>query len=505
MKKFKRIVSLGLILSLIFSCLGEMDIKAKDKKPIGTVGIIDDFGEHSTGDDYDTPSPVSTVRPTYVPTYTPLPVHTYTPVVYTPEPTEEPEFEEEVDRDPFKPPVENCEDEEPELKVRKFRFRRPDKDYYTYYDRMQWEKKHLNVNLPKYDAKHGAVKEVTPKIKYKTINYKKGMKSVTVKIKSGTVLPLRIKGAKKVKYDSDMRLMQNEKSNGKFKVLHCLDGSLSKPTINYTIKVDGKKLKVKVKIIKLKTRTCESYDNNFKSKYTWKSVIPCVGADVAYSGKSFISALKKDAKYYGMKYVDYRKYPKGKSEYCEWDRDTFKVQGIEMEYPNSVTSEYKASACKDTAEKIDRFIDTYKIPCAKSMTREECCKWIRRNGKFLRTAYNLNGKGLGSGCYVEILSYCISPIFHKASNYSLDEKYSPNSLVFWHYYNSKKSGMFYQWYKIWSEWERINDEDGYGYLVKGWSIQTWYGSVYCGASNDAYVIDKEMRIKNRLSNKDYQL
>ena len=88
MKKFKRIVSLGLILSLSFSCLGEMDIKAKDKKPIGTVGIIDDFGEHSTGDDYDTPSPVSTVRPAYVPTYTPLPVHTYTPVVYTPEPTE---------------------------------------------------------------------------------------------------------------------------------------------------------------------------------------------------------------------------------------------------------------------------------------------------------------------------------------------------------------------------------------------------------------------------------
>lgn len=480
MKKFKRIVSLGLILSLSFSCLGETDVRAKDKKSIGTVGIIDDFGEHSTGDDdYDTPSPVSTVRPTYVPTYTPLPVHTYTPVVYTPEPTEEPEFEEEVDRDPFDLKSEPCEDEEPELKVRKFRFKRPDKNYYTYYDRMQWEKKHLNVNLPKYDAKHGAVKEVTPKIKYKTINYKKGMKSVTVKMEAGMIMALRIKGAKKVKYD-DLYEFRMENGKGGYKCYPCIKSSNELIERSYHVTVNGNPLLIKVKPIASKYKKCKDYKNsNMVSKWSWKSIMPCVG----YYGASDPSdkIMKLDAKSY--KECDtYDRYPKGRSKYCEWEPvvtsgwagSEFRVQG----YPVSIgiyIHRHTARKYKRISYVVDKVIDMYHIPSASKMSKEECCKWIRRNGRVLRLLY-----GYGNNYTPEnsALDIAIAPIFSKASDYNITDRYTPNSLVFKLAYNSEKNGLKYRYFKDDLDFNSFKGEDGKGYLVKGYTVKTWVGAIY---------------------------
>ena len=78
------------------------------------------------------------------------------------------------------------------------------------------------------------------------------------------------------------------------------------------------------------------------------------------------------------------------------------------------------------------------------------------------------------------LGFPLYAIFDKANNYSLDDEYSSNDLVFYHVFNHKpKQKKRYTWLKVYSLPVNIGYRDvSLGCDIDIWALPTWSGCVY---------------------------
>lgn len=428
---------------------------------------------------------VETPIPSEVPTPSPVPTATWDPFrppVFTAEPevTEVPT----PTRDPFFLGVEGTEvpevTEDPSLitPAPTFELKRPETEYYNYYDRMEWEKENINKNITKIDEKNGAVKELNAKIPKRYVKYQKGKKQVTIKAKYGDCFRLCLKGVKKYKKvnpsgagpRADLEHWDKVTSTKDGKNYRFVSISWNHPVI-YGFRVNGKLFKVKiVPYGKKQVKSSKEYEKMSEySKYTWKSKMPNI---TTYD--MWIHSIGYDS------LANSVSNGKGRSRYCRWNEDSLYIQGYE------ISREHISNGIEwgRVAALIDYSIEKYHIPSAEKMTKEQCCKWIRRNGRILRGIYNIHIDSKISyweGNQNTGLSWALYPIFDKAYGYGLSDKWTANSLMFYHIYKEELPRMKYSYYQY-NTWSTdIGYQVGEGYdrfWIHVWGMDTWVGRIY---------------------------
>lgn len=460
MKKFgKRIIAGCLASCLLVQC------SPSTANAEVHVSFIDDFNggqeEQPTVTTAPTavPAPIVTMAPTVAPTVTMAPVATTAP---------------QNTQDPFSPPVKSVT-EEPEATADPnatpaptFSLERPNVSYFCYYDKMEFEKNHLSTNMTKYDENHGAVKERNADIPVRRVRYRKGTTPV-IKAKYGSCFRIVLTGVKKYKrvragnrtYLTNWNYIRSTKNKRRYRCVMVDYHNMR----TYGFRVNGKLFKVKVKPYgNLTAKSSSSFSGKgYTSKYNWKTLMRNVisGGEQIFVPKS-VESRNTEAQ--------------GRTRYCAWSKDAFYVQGYKIpRLRKNVASAYKHMLAY-TGTNIDYVIEHYRIPSATKMTQEECCKWIRRNGKLIKSIYGITKSQGGDILY---LSYALYPIFDKAYKYSLSDEYSKNGLVFYHIYNDKPRQQKYTWLKFETRpvdlgyYDKANDS-----YVEIWGMPTWIGEVY---------------------------
>lgn len=473
----KKFIASCLLTSIAMQCL-PIDANASSR-----VRLEENYGSElqeiilSESTNVPTNTPMITEVPTIEPVVTEVP--TIVPVVTT-APTSTPTRTPVTGDDRFKPqvvykteaPKPNGYVDPDEPKQENYVLERPNVSYYCYYDRMEFEKDNLNVNLVQYDQRCGAVKESTQKIPVKKVRYVRG-KTPTLRVKIGECFTISLKGVKNFKRitpyqykkgQNDLANWNETRSMKTGKECKCILATMPR-TEKYGFKVNGKLFTVKVKVVgRLRAKRADSFGSKgYNSKFTYKTVMANVisgGEDIVISKKVENSCSNNS----------------GRTRYCSWDEDNFYVQGYKVpKPPKNIASGYLRTLI-GTGTGTDLAIKTYKIPSASKMSREECCKWIRKNGKLLRSIAAVTPS---QGTNSSYLAYALYPIFTKAYDYDMDTKFTKNSLVFYHLYEKKTERKRYTWYK----YQALPIDLGYydedtNTEVSKWGLSTWVGEVY---------------------------
>lgn len=493
----KRFVSSCLVGCLIAGSFGnEGSVSSVSAKK---ATFIDDFNRYETPTSTPvsggsvTATPVVTAVPTVVPvtvvptivpvTEVPTVVPVVTEVPVTAVPTVVPVPTATIDPfDPGKVTVpEETVDPSKVTPRPTFSLERPDVDYYCYYDRMEWEKNNLKKNIIKYDEANGATKERNNKIPVRKVKYQKNKSMVTIKVKYGDCVRIKLTGIKKYKrvdYKSEiperkgLRSWDRVRSTTNGKNYRCILVDYKGSKI-FGFKVKGKLFKVKVVSVGgFKAKSAKSYEGmGYNSKWTWKSMMRNVISTgvLEFEGRENVKDCTLN---------------KGRTRYCNWDSNKFYVQGYEIPL---YTSGKKLVSLIYYGQQIDYIIEHYRIPSASEMTKDECCKWIRRNGKLLRSIYRITEE---HGYVNDILSYALYPIFDKAYSYELSDKWTKNSLMFFHVYGEELNQYELRHYRhTWLNVLSSGRDIGYydeelECWIPIWAHVTWLGKIYLSIQSD---------------------
>ena len=348
--------------------------------------------------------------------------------------------------------------------------------YYSYCDRMEWEKSNLHLNLFKYDEENGCVKAKGSKIPVRKVKYNKNKKSVTIRAEIGSNFRIKLTGVKKYK-EVDGSNLKNRKywnindwrtvretSSGKMRDTVYVSGAYC---TRYAFRVNGKIFVVKVKGYASKKLKSNSY-NEYRlknSKYNYKTLL--------VTRRTSSSADLRNIKITD-KIKNTYKYNSGYTKYCYWDKDNMYVQGCPVRLESySVSRKATTSTRLLDCVLTDIAIDRYKIPSAEDMTREEACKWIRRNRKqlydmFIEKDYEVS----------EYAGLAIYPIFKVANDFTLDEEYDSNGIIFYHAYDKKQSFKKYTWKNLDAIFSSAYDFKENDTMNSYPSYATIYGMIY---------------------------
>lgn len=360
---------------------------------------------------------------------------------------------------------------------------KPNKSYYTFWDRAVDIYKNPNKNFLVSDVKKGAVKQRNSKMPVKKVKWnKKGHATITLPL--GKTYRIKLKGVKSYKrvYSSYNNYIGKKTGTTKYFVDRW---SKNRSTANwkkynvaysdkaeverYAFKTNKGYFRVDVKAKKMYTVGKQSlYKNKSKiSKYTWKSLLP--------NSRTYnqVTTYSKEA-------VNTNSLDKGYTKYCTWDKDYIYVQGYKCPKVETYGWKLTVESLLDTCASIDYAIDSMRIPSASKMSKEQCCKWIRRNSKqLINMCYNQEG------IVADAVWAAIYPIMDKASKYDLADKFTKNSLVYFIPTKIASKKMKCNWlkkYKVDSfDRERVlvtNTVSVNGKSIETKGYNTWVGSVY---------------------------
>lgn len=360
---------------------------------------------------------------------------------------------------------------------------KPNKSYYTFWDRAEDIYKNPNKNFLVSDVKKGAVKQRNSKMPVKKVKWnKKGHATIT--LPQGKTYRIKLKGVKSFKrvYSSYNNYIGKKTGTTKYFVSRWTKnrstanwkkynvGFCEKYRIErYGFKTNKGYFRVDLRPSKLYTVGKQSlYKNKSKiSKYTWKSLLPN-------------SEILNQVTTYSKEAVKTNSLDEGYTKYCTWDKDYIYVQGYKCPKVETYGWKLTVSHLLDTCASIDYAIDSMRIPSASKMSKEQCCKWIRRNSKqLINMCYNQEGSENDS------VWAAIYPIMDKASKYDLADKFTKNSLVYFIPTKIASKKMKCNWlkkYKV-SSFERERRTREWTVKIGGKSIktkgyQTWVGDVY---------------------------
>lgn len=428
----------------------------------------DDFGEYIGPEGTETPQQTEAPQWTEEPgvEVPESPGSEWTPA---PQPTEEVEVKVTSTPQPTTTPKSGLE--------------KPNKSYYTFWDRAEDIYKHPNKNFLVSDVKKGAVKQCNAKMPAKTVKWnKKGHATIT--LPQGKTYRLKLKGVKSYKrvgssYNNyigqktgttkyfTVRWTKN-RSTANWKK-YCVAFSDKAGVDGYGFKTNKGYFRVDVKPQKMYTVGKQSlYKNKSKiSKYTWKSLLP----------NSIPLAQVTD---YSEEAVKTNTLNEGYTKYCRWDKDSIYVQGYKCPKVETYGWKLTVNHLLYTCAAIDYAIDSMRIPSASKMSKEQCCKWIRRNSKqLINMCYNQDGSE------PEAVWAAIYPIMDKASKYDLADKFTKNSLVYFiptkiaskklkcNWLKKYKVGSYDRERRLRTDTVKIN---GKSIETKGY--YTWVGDVY---------------------------
>lgn len=304
---------------------------------------------------------------------------------------------------------------------------KPNKHYYTFWDRAVDIYKNPNKDFLVSDVKKGAAKQVNSKMPVKWVKWNKSGHA-TITLPLGKTYRIKLKGVKKYKrvnasYDSyimqktgttkyNVNTWTKIRSTKNWKYYNAAESNFY-GIERYGFKTNKGYFRVDIKAKKPYTVGKQSlYKNKSKiSKYTWKSLLPNAETD-------FDCIISKEAE-------NTNSLNEGYTKYCTWDEDYIYVQGYKCPKVETYGWKLTVRSLLNTCASIDYAIDSMRIPSASKMSREQCCKWIRRNSKQL-----INMLYHHEGCHDTVCWQAIYPILDKASKYDLADEFTKNSLVY---------------------------------------------------------------------------